>query len=182
MCNILQKLLTLFGGDSQAAFLMSFFSFHWVVFTNAFNLHCAVQYVEYGQHFAALSNTLGQLYPRPSEARSLSPLNLPNYASHQLSSHSIAVIPQPHTLMCCLSVSTFFFISVHPLLAFLGFYVSLLFLVLFLFYSPLHPPDPTLSVTSFSSHHLPLSLTNRPSSWSSGSHRQLPPLCSPLPQ
>lgn len=99
------------------------------------NLHCAPQY---GQHFATLSNMLGQLYPRPSEARSLSPLNLPNYASHQLFSHSIAVISEPHTLMCCLS----FFIFVHPFCALWGFmsepliscshYLSLLF-------SPLSP-------------------------------------------
>lgn len=60
------------------------------------------------QHFAALSNMLGQLYPRPSGARSLWPLNLPNYASHQLFSRSIAVIPELLTLTLCLSPSTSF--------------------------------------------------------------------------
>lgn len=93
MCNTLQPLLTLFEGDSQAASLMSFFLFHWVAFTIASNLHCAP---EHGQHFAALSNMLGQLYLWPSGACLLSPLNLPNYASHQLFSRSIAVIPEPH--------------------------------------------------------------------------------------
>lgn len=85
----------------QAASLTSFFSFRWVAF--ALNLHSASAY---GQHFAALSNMLGQLYPRPSGARSLSPLNLPNYASHQLFSRSIAVIPAPHTHHLSFSTSS----------------------------------------------------------------------------
>lgn len=98
----------LFGGDSQAASLMSFCSFHWVAFAIALDLHCAS---EHGQHFATLSNMLGQLYPRPSGARLLSPLNLSNYASHQLFSLSMAVIPEPHTRTA--SFPTSFFISEH---------------------------------------------------------------------
>lgn len=118
------------------------------------SVHCAVRYE---QHFAALSNTLGQLYPRPSEARSLSPLNLPNYASHQLFSHSVAVIPQPHTLMCCLSFSTFS-LSLYMLsLPVLGFISVVYFLFLFSFYFILPsivpaPPGPTPTSLLHHSH------------------------------
>lgn len=73
---------------------------------------------------------LGQLYPWPSRAHSLLPLNLPNYASHELFSHSIAVISEPDTL--CFSFSTTFYISFHLLSSFLGL-SSLLHCTLFCF-------------------------------------------------
>lgn len=93
--------------------------FHWAAFCIISNLHGA--FGEEGQHFAALANALGQLYPRPSGAHSLSPLNLPNYASHQLFSRSIAVIPEtrhartpPIFRLLCL------YVCVRPLLAAFG--------------------------------------------------------------
>lgn len=87
-CNILEWHATLFQHSLPAA-LMSLFLFHL-----ALNLHYALKYV---QSIATFSNTLGQLYPEPSEARSLSPLNLPNYASHQLFSLWIAAVSEPYT-------------------------------------------------------------------------------------
>lgn len=107
MRGTLLPLLTRFEVGSQAASLpppsppstatplplrFRCFLFHWAAFCIVSNLHGAFR--AEGQHFAALTNALGQLYPRPSGAHSLSPLNLPNYASHQLSSRSIAVIPE----------------------------------------------------------------------------------------
>lgn len=144
MRDILQPLLTLCEGDSQAASLMSLFSFHCASFAIAsFNLHCAP---EYGQHFAALSNMLRQLYARPSGARSLSPSNLPNYASHQLFSRSIAVIPEPHTLTLCPSFSGAFFLSVHLLHAFHGF-LSQRLISSPHYLSPLLSPTPPLPLS-----------------------------------
>lgn len=90
------------------------------------------------EHFTTFSNTLGQLYPWPSRAHSLLPLNLPNYASHELFSHSIAVISEPHTL--CFSFSTTFYISFHLLSSFLGLSLLPCTLFCFLFHStPLLP-------------------------------------------
>lgn len=162
MCNTLQPLLTLFEGDSQAASLMSFFLFHWVAFTIASNLHCAP---EHGQHFAALSNMLGQLYLWPSGARLLSPLNLPNYASHQLFSRSIAVIPEPHhthTPPVFLHLLLYLCAS-PPCLFFFGFISVLSFIFLTTFLSFFPSPHPSLSHPLF----LPLSLSVASSSLSS---------------
>lgn len=107
MRGTLLPLLTRFEVGSQAASLplslhpppttlpplrFRCFVFHWAAFCIVSSLHSAFR--EERQHFAALANALGQLYPRPSGAHSLSPLNLPNYASHQLSGRSIAVIPE----------------------------------------------------------------------------------------
>lgn len=114
---------------------------------------------------------LGQLYPWPSRAHSLLPLNLPNYASHELFSHSIAVISEPDTL--CFSFSTTFYISFHLLSSFLGL-SSLLPCTLFcflLFRST--PPAPHLRHPHLTFN---LVLTEKPSCSSNMSLRPMWPL------